>query len=40
MEESSTPRQHTCVAKHVLSLDNYGEGALTEDGKWVLLEPQ
>ena len=26
-------------AKHVLSLDNYGVGALTEDGKWVLLEP-
>ena len=27
-------------AKHVLSLDDYGEGALTEDGKWVLLERQ
>eukprot|EP00966_Prymnesium_polylepis_P314982 7278263-Prymnesium_polylepis.1 len=27
-------------AKHVLSLDSYGEGELTEDGKWVLLEPQ
>jgi hypothetical protein len=27
-------------AKHVLSLDNYGEGALAEDGKWVLLERQ
>ena len=25
-------------AKHVLSLDSYGEGALAEDGKWVLLE--
>ena len=27
-------------AKHVLSLEKYGEGELTEDGKWVLVEPQ
>ena len=27
-------------AKHVLSLEKYGEGELTEDGKWVLMEPQ
>eukprot|EP00966_Prymnesium_polylepis_P028653 664102-Prymnesium_polylepis.1 len=27
-------------AKHVLSLDNYGEGELKEGGKWVLLEQQ
>ena len=27
-------------AKHVLSLDDYGEAAMTKNGKWVLLERQ
>ena len=26
------------VAKHVLSVETYGEGSLQEDGRWVLLE--